>query len=43
MKINDKFMSKNILLFINKNFIISFFSMYGLDGLKEGGGGGGGG
>jgi hypothetical protein len=45
MKVNDRFMSKDIFLLQKKNrkLDISFCSMYGLEGLKEGGGGGGGG
>jgi len=45
MKVNDRFMSKEIFVFNFKNkiFIFLFPSMYGLEGLKEGGGGGGGG
>lgn len=45
MKVNDRFMSKEIFFIENKSWILlfSFNSMYGLEGLKEGGGGGGGG
>jgi hypothetical protein len=43
MKINDRFTSKEVEYFKNNKFIFTFFSMYGLEGLKEGGGGGGGG
>jgi hypothetical protein len=43
MKINDRFTSKGSRILQNNKFIFIFFSMYGLEGLKEGGGGGGGG
>ena len=43
MRIKDVVMSKNIETFRKSSANFLFSSMYGLEGLKEGGGGGGGG
>jgi hypothetical protein len=43
MKINDRFTSKKFFNIKKRTLHFSYSSMYGLEGLKEGGGGGSGG